>query len=161
MLLRIAIQWICEAIRLVTERFIGSFPNFSNWAKSNDKIVLKNTTPKKRSPVTIFRYTELNTVLKSSPISWVDRLDIERFSNSKIDFIDMLWRCNVHLSIYDLWIHLDYVFVYHFLNMIKVRQTHPHWLHRSQGDPTSSQEPIWERHIIWYHKSILIKVKSL
>ena len=94
---------ICEAIRLVTDRFIGSFPNFSNWTKNNDKIVLKHMTPKKRSPVKIFRYKELNTVLKSSPISWVDWLDVERFSNSKIDFTDMLSRCNVHLSIYDSW----------------------------------------------------------
>ena len=59
-------------------------------------------TPKKRSPVTTFRYKELNTVLKSSPISSVDWIGVERFSNAKIDFIDMLSRCNVHLSIYDL-----------------------------------------------------------
>ena len=45
---------------------------------------------------------ELNTVLKSSPISSVVLIDVERFSNSKIDLINMLSRFNVDFSVSDL-----------------------------------------------------------
>ena len=86
-------------MRLIMDRFIGSIPYFSNSTKSIPAILCKGMTPKKRHPVTIFRYEELNIVLKSSPISSEDfSIDIEWFSNSKTDLINMLARCDAHCS---------------------------------------------------------------
>jgi hypothetical protein len=103
MLLRTPAQWICDVMRLIMDRFIGSIPYFSNSTKSIPAILCNGMTPKKRNPVTIFRYEELNIVLKSSLISSEDfSIDIERFSNSKTDLISMLARCNVHCSFFEL-----------------------------------------------------------
>ena len=82
------------------ERFIGSIPYFSKSTNNIPAILWNGMTPKKRNPVTIFRYEELNIVLKSSPISSEDfSIDgKESFSNSKIDLINILSRCNVYCS---------------------------------------------------------------
>ena len=76
---------------LIMERFIGSIPYLSKSTKNIPATLCNGMTPKKRIPVTIFRYKELNIVLKSSQISSEDfSKDIERLSNSNTDLINML-----------------------------------------------------------------------
>ena len=86
-------------MRLIMERFIGSIPYFSNSTNNIPAILANGMIPKKRIPVTIFRYKELNIVLKSSPISSEDfSIDIEWFSNSKTNLINMLASLKMLLS---------------------------------------------------------------